>query len=923
VYIIRKSTVKNGTPINLLVLHNPKTGENHYCLITSLSRLVHSSITKHTKKLHFCFNCLAHFHSQQRLYEHKEICEKFPLQTISLPSKPYNFAKFDRFHCLERVGFVLYADFETTQSPYLDEYKTLKGENEKIMNVISYAYIVQRADGYLYKLQNYAGPDAMQHFLSALEAEEAAMLSYVETYNKDNSLHIDYSPSSQYCWVCRKPILPLDARCLDHSHITHEVRGYAHARCNTKLKLRKLLVVVFHGGVNFDQHFVVRHLKGYKKKLFIIPKSNQRYLSLSMNRTRLIDSFQFLSASLNDLITNITKNGVSELKVLNKFFSSTQLNLVLSKLPFPYEFMTSLSCLEAKILPEIAYFKDILKGGEISDAEYLRAKKIWEIFDCQTFKDFLLIYNSLDVLQLVEIITKFRNISIAKYELDPMHFLSLPGYAWSSFLRFANVKIELITEIDMFLFFEDSIRGGMVDATIRYVKANNKYLPTFDATKESVFCLYIDYNSLYPSAACECLPIGQFSWLNASEIRDLETNLLNISSTASEGYYLEVDLVIPENKHNYFNWYPLAPEKIFHPDEMLSPYIKRLKKKFDIKRGKVKKLVASLEPKIKYKLHYRLLQLYVELGAQITKIHRVLKFRQAPFMKSFILDTINQRQNSANTFEKNFYKLIANSIYGNCARNKRKEHYVRLVTNMDVARRVNKNPLLKSFNIYEKDLVAAELRKKILHMDRPVQVAASILDLSKMIMFHFYYKILKSIYPKPNQLKMSYHDTDSQLVIIRTADLYDDLLKHKHLFDFSNYPTSHPCYDLTNKLKLNCMKDEMAGAVISEAVFLRPKVYSIQVHEAENIKKAKGLPKKTVKLFRHNDYKKALFCETLKQEKFHRIHARSHKVFLRKEMKIGISAYADKRYYFGKCGILSYAYGHKNIKVKRSAPVRA
>jgi hypothetical protein len=410
------------------------------------------------------------------------------------------------------------------------------------------------------------------------------------------------------------------------------------------------------------------------------------------------------------------------------------------------------------------------------------------------------------------------------------------------------------------------------------------------------------------------LPIGQYSWLTEPEIREITLKLPKLSSTGEYGYYFEVDLFFPDNIHNLLCWFPLAPEKKFYSDECLSPYMQRLQAKFNIKRGKIKKSVSSLDPKKNYRIHFRLLQFYIGLGVQITKVHKIMRFRQAPFMKPFIVDTICQRQNSRNSFEKTFYKLIANSTYGNCCRNKRKERNMKLITNMDQARKANRNPLFKCFSIYEEDFVTVELGKKRLYMDRPIQVAASILDISKLLMFKFYYETMKGIYPKPNQLKLCYQDTDAQALIIQTEDLYVDLALNKQHFDFSNYPETHPCYDNSNKMRLYCMKDEAAGKVISECVFLRPKVYSIKIHEAENKKKAKGLPKRLVKTFRHNDYKKALFQKSRKEEQFYRIHSKFHKVYLRKELRVGISAFSDKRYYLGRYGVFSYPYGHKNIK---------
>ena len=120
------------------------------------------------------------------------------------------------------------------------------------------------------------------------------------------------------------------------------------------------------------------------------------------------------------------------------------------------------------------------------------------------------------------------------------------------------------------------------------------------------------------------------------------------------------------------NDYPLAPEKLAIPDDMLSDYCKKIAGEYEIKVGDVKKLVRNLGNKTKYIVHYRNLQLYLSLGMKLTKIHKVLKFKHADWMEKYIDFNNEKRKNAANNFEKDFFKLMINSVYGKTIENLRK-----------------------------------------------------------------------------------------------------------------------------------------------------------------------------------------------------------------------------------------------------------
>ena len=157
----------------------------------------------------------------------------------------------------------------------------------------------------------------------------------------------------------------------------------------------------------------------------------------------------------------------------------------------------------------------------------------------------------------------------------------------------------------------------------------------------------------------EYLSYEEFKWLKNIG----KSDVMSIDEKSDTEYFLEVDLEYPDKLHELHNDYPLAPEKFAVPSDMLSKYCKNIADRYKIKAGGVKKLIPNLGNKTNYVLHYRNLQLYLSLGMKLTKIHRVLKFEQSVWMKEYIDFNTEKRKNAANDFEKDFLKLMINSVY--------------------------------------------------------------------------------------------------------------------------------------------------------------------------------------------------------------------------------------------------------------------
>ena len=188
------------------------------------------------------------------------------------------------------------------------------------------------------------------------------------------------------------------------------------------------------------------------------------------------------------------------------------------------------------------------------------------------------------------------------------------------------------------------------------------------------------------------------------------------------GYLLEVELKYPDKLHELHYTYPLAPEKLAVSSDMLSKYCKKIANKYEIKVDGVKKVIPNLGSKTNYVVHYRYLQLYLSLGMKLIKIYRVLKFKQSDWMKKYIDFNTKKRMNAANDFEKDFFKLMINSVYGKTMENLRKRINVRLVNNEKDFLKYTSTPTHITHKIFGEDYAAIHEIKPVLTLSKPIYV---------------------------------------------------------------------------------------------------------------------------------------------------------------------------------------------------------
>ena len=718
----------------------------------------------------------------------------------------------------------------------------------------------------------------------------------------------------------------------DHCHITGKYRGAAHKKCNLNFQITNKIPVIFHNLRGYDSHFIMQEIGAIVKKhaykvegedgkeeeiqmnINVIPSNIEKYMAFMLgNNLNFIDSFQFMSSSLDKLVSNLPKES-SSFKYTSKRFQGMKLNLMAKKGVYPYDYMDSFDKFNEQ-LPTKEDFFSILNNEHITDEDYNHALKVWKTFSLKNMGEYHNLYLTSDILLLADVFENFRKTCLEYYKLDPCHYFTSPGLSWDAMLKMTKIKLELITDVDMYQFIEKGLRGGISYIANRYGKANNKYMKEYDEKAPSKYIMYLDANNLYGWAMSQYLPTGDFDWLTEQQIEGLD--LTKFKEDCKRGLILEVDLEYPKELHDLHNDYPLAPEKIKVTKDMLSDYSQKIAEKFKISTGLVHKLIPTLGKKEKYVLHYRNLQLYLDLGLKLTKIHRVLIFNQSPWLKQYIDFNTQKRTNAKNPFEKDFFKLMNNSVFGKTMENIRKRVNVKLVTDEKKLLKWTSKPTFVSSKIFNENLVAIHNIKEQITLNKPAYVGMCILDLSKTLMYDFHYNYIKQHYG--SKAKLLFTDTDSLTYEIEAEDVYSDFWKDKDLFDNSDYPESSPYFYKTNKKVIGKFKDEAAGVPICEFVGLRSKMYSYIKEEDGKIKgqrTAKGIKKNIIKNnIKHINYKETLFNKKQMHHKMKTIRSQNHQLGSYEINKVSLSCYDDKRYIL-EDGIHTYAYGHKDIGKK-------
>jgi len=629
----------------------------------------------HNFQTYVCNSCLHPFSSQHVLDNHIPFCIQHAPQQVVYPNPQVEndcVLKFRSRNKQHRIPFYLVCDFESFLAP-VSEDEEEAGRNTKLINEHQISgfccYRVTEHVEHQTPPFVYSGPDPMSKFYDHVMAESRA-ISYIVTQNvpmlplKPEQI-TDYD-NAIACGNCGGPFSDDNRKVHHHDHVSGKYLFAACNSCNLQLKPVKcngsnnkrqgkkrqhmtaaedaeeayeenfFLPVVFHNLKCYDAHFVIKHFerkhverrnndnKVVYDDVKVTPLNSEKYLQFQIGNLQFIDSFQFLSASLDELVSLLLKSGKQNFAHTIKHLGTDD-DIVFSKGVYPYSYMSSRDKFAETQLPPIEAFHDDLKNEPLKQEHYTRAQQTWSRFGISNMQQYHDHYLLTDVVLLADVFEHFRQSVFAGHKLDCLHFITLPSLAWAMALQHTGVELELITDPDAYLMIENNMRGGIATISQRYASANNPLVDGYEDEEARRYITYLDANSLYATAQSEPLPVGNFRFLTEDEIENFD--LASVKADAEVGYIIEWDLTYPTHLHDSHNDYPMAPEHLTVMRDMLSPFADSL---LDPSRPwkPTKKLVPNLLDKTKYVTHYRNLQLYVRHGLVVTKIHRILSFTQ-------------------------------------------------------------------------------------------------------------------------------------------------------------------------------------------------------------------------------------------------------------------------------------------------------
>ena len=598
------------------------------------------------------------------------------------------------------------------------------------------------------------------------------------------------------------------------------------------------------------------------KKLVPLPeqetsKFKDKYLKFTFK-----DSMSFLQGSLEKntekLVDskhpfNFLKN--SGLCKTNGVIDKEKLDLLVKKGVYPYDAIINHRDLHRATFPsKNEFFSTLGVGKHISDEDWEHGKNVWDVFNCRSMMEYSKIYVWLDTILLLEAWEPVCEFTESTFGLHPAHFYTLPSLAMACCLKMLHddnqfKKIELLKDMEMINFVSAAKRGGLTSTlgsrlvfsragakdvkkaigkmkdqnpkTIRNLKrAVDKSLKESLKKNEDYAILYLDANNLYGEAQTMSLPHSRFRWGSEEDLKWINMFFEARASGAKDlkwsdycdedtGFFIEADLDFADEDKDKMSNFPPAPHKVKIDKEALSEYVKDMLDETNENYIESEKLCVTLCQKKKYITHHKLMDLYSKIGVKVSNITRCLKFHQAPFLKKWVAINTEGRmtaQKLGNEIKKNFHKLCVNSVYGKFGENLLKQSESEVVYDRKSFDTHILSPYYKNHHIINENLAVIEKFKDFISLDRPIQIASSILELAKYIMYRYHYEVLVPAFGK--RVEVCYSDTDSLVVRLKTKNLNKDLLKIIHSLDTSNFPKDHPLRIEDRGSKLGYFKSE-------------------------------------------------------------------------------------------------------------------
>ena len=881
--------------------------QNHYCLITKL----HCLLNKDSHMKWVCRRCLTAFSSQPVLFDHIERCIKQQPTNITFSWKDH--LKFEDYHMKVPIPIRVYADFECINQPTDDREAAPQVLFKQIPIAVGFYIISPFGNNY----SSYFGEPCTEGQQSAVTwfVNEMLTLEKIANIYFETNLPLEITPEeeesfqqSKVCWLCENPLGEDKVR--DHDHLTGKYRGAAHNKCNLncKKKSSSFVPIFFHNFSGYDCHLIFEELLKQAYKMGcepkIIPKSMENYVSVQVGCLRFLDSYRFLSSSLQKLITSLNDFPYMQNEGLTD-------DLFKKKLAYPYEKFNLNNLREATReathkatheplnLTKEDYWSTLNQSYPCED-DIKRTQQLIDTYNITTAQELTMLYLKMDVLQLTDVFENFVETSTLMYGINPLYSYSLPGYTWKAGLKLTKIKLDFIKDKQLLLLLENNIRGGI----------SSVMGPRFIESNENTKLLYIDANNLYGWAMSQYLPTSEFEKLDFPEgyiLEQIVEDLRFIPDNNEYGYFIECDMIYPAEIKEKTENFPLCPYQTKADPNLFSEYMNSVKQP---NYKPTEKLMCDLTNKYNYMMHYRMFKFYTQIGMKVTKIHTIYRFKQSLWLEKYINHNTQKRTKAKTNFEKDLYKLMNNAFFGKTMENVRERTNLEFIphTNIDqIIKRQSKLSFKGIVNHYSEFSIYKFDKEKVI-FDKPIYLGFSVLELSKLLMYEFYYHKLQPYYG--DKIKLHYMDTDSFILSIKTGDLINDLEYFKDDFDFSELDPSHELYNSINKKVIGKMKIETSPIIeLDNFVALRSKSYSFSYGSAQKLtqkltqkSKQKGIQHTPI----YSQFINSLFNSETTTATNYSIRSNTHNLTVQKQDKLALNPFDDKRMYLNPIQSLSW-----------------
>ena len=949
--------IGSGKKIINILFHKTyknKKSQYHFFWIKNINNIKNT-----TKQSYVCTICYDRFSYMKGLNKHLLICncrteEKYPAPNTFLFYDDKRAAKF-----ASPITVIGFADFEcklenVVQPNNMGRQTFLENKSitikKEMHSIISFSLLFVDSLGRLIFEKNYCGDNAGDHFFKTLdEIEENLLLTIcknkapldIKTLTPEEMNRFNSATKCEICHIEFDQTNRLKRKNLDHDHYTNKFRYASCTLCNLLNRSQNHTPIYFHNFCSYDSKLLL-NIINKQTKVRLPPKfllSNlQKLRYLTYNSYKFKDSIEHLPSSLSKMVTELNNPSqnhkfpiFSQSKIIRSFLGKIEPKtefeqkiklLTGGKGIYPYTLCNDAHIMKKlKKFPKINMFFNDLSNTPCTLKDYNFAKNVYNTFNCKNLYEYTILYNHCDTLLLAEIMLVYRKIIQDNFKIDCNHFLGIPALAFNLMLKISKVKIELLSNPKINLFFRNAIKGGMSFISKRYAKSDY-YDSNIENYKKRVNHIrYIDANNLYGSQMLFDLPIGGYMFRNKKFVEKVEKNLkqMKISKYKNKGMFLEVNLIYPDELHAKHRDFPLAPERYNVMYNELSPLNKFLYEKMKSSVGNhnfsEQKLIPTFHERNNYILHIKCLIFYLNKGLILKRIHRIVTFNQSPFLKEYILTLTKLRSNYAKknlTFFVNIFKFLANSTYGKFAQTPLNYTFAELCLNKSNFKKcINSERFLRA-TVISKNVAIVEYKPTEILFDSPFSIAATILDLSKLHVYKYYYDILIPTF-QPDKIQLLLTDTDS-IIFEVTCENFFEKYKKLPLFDFSNFKRDNLLFSDKNRKALLYFKDENPTDFIQEFVGLRSKLYAIKTVNNKNELKCKGYNRN----FRDSilSFKSYKIChKSLNSYRCPLLSIRGfdHQLYTIFQNKVVLNNF-DSKVYLCNCNIHTYPYGSNELK---------